>query len=178
MPGIYKHPPEYWHTPADPETRKAVHDAFLSSADISTDCNRRPSGMYVSKTHRFDKVDFLCQISERSNMGTASVRQALIELKILHIVDYSDVHDAYVHPQATVFTDGYFEEHVKEAFRFSPGSTRQYYWDGNANASKEVRDYLERYEQLKESDHSSKAPLIDRSIGQFVARKTHIALDS
>lgn len=128
MSNVYSHHPEYRAAPLEPEIRQEVYSAFIDIAAIDADCERRPSGMYMAKQARFDRRYFFDEISQRTGLGSFATAQAVRELGILRITGFSDTYKAIVHPQAVLFTDGYQEEHTREAFRFALGGRRQYYW--------------------------------------------------
>ncbi len=171
MSSAYKHQPEYRQSPLEPEIREAAYGAFIDSTNIDRDCEQLPSGMYVAKTPRFDKESLFDEINECSNIGQLATQQALFELKILKIIDYSDAHSAIVHPQAIMFADTYQEEHAKQAFRYVAHGKRQYFWDGSAGAIREVRDRQAAYEELKQMGRLNRSPTIPRHIGQFVSHR-------
>jgi|GEM_PF-3240737 len=171
MSNAYKYQPEYRQRPLEPEIREAAYGAYIDSTNIDRDCEQRPSGMYIAKESRFDKAPLLDEISDRSNIGLVATQQALYELKILKIIDYSDTYSTLVHPQAILFTDAYQEEHSKQAFRFAPHGKRQYFWDGSAGALREERDRLMAFKELKQAGRINRSPTIPRHIGQFVSRR-------
>lgn len=151
-----------------PQEREDVLNGFIDAADITDHCNLRPNGMYVAKKPRFDKLLFIDEVAEHSGLGRLAVTQAMMELKILQLLDYSDAHTSIVNPQAVLFVGGYREEHAREAFRFSHVANHQYYWIGDRGVIREEQDRQRAYDELAREDRLNKSPTIPRSTGQFI----------
>lgn len=127
MTEAYNNLPEYKQVPLSRQERMLAHGAFIATAGITVDCELRPNGMHVIR-NRIETEDFFDEVAMRSGLSAALARKAVTELKILKLVDYSNVYTAVVSPQAIIYSGDYMEPNVQNVFRFSPAGKHQYYF--------------------------------------------------